>query len=327
LPGMKDSLLSKGHAAVEARLAGLGIVLEEGPSVAHEPHALAAALAAAPGDLVLVLTASATSDRADVGPAALALAGGQLERFGMPVDPGNLLYLGRQGGRPVIGLPGCARAPALNGADWVLERLACGLSVSSEDIAAMGVGGLLKEISTRPQPRSGGGRAAGPGRMRAVAVLLPGAGAPPPLLRLPEVTAHLALCPPDAAAPPGWTCLPLRAGAGPGDVLAAAMAALPETADAALLLQPGPDGAPEAGDVARMLAAFSPEDGREIVGLEGRAPHAPPLVLGRRFFEGVAALSGSETLEAVLAEAGDHVVALAADAPERAGSQRNGDVQ
>jgi molybdenum cofactor cytidylyltransferase len=53
----------------------------------------------------------------------------------------------------VVGLPGCARSPALNGADWVLERLACGLELADADIAAMGVGGLLKEIPQRPQLR------------------------------------------------------------------------------------------------------------------------------------------------------------------------------
>jgi molybdenum cofactor cytidylyltransferase len=55
----------------------------------------------------------------------------------------------------VIGLPGCARSPALNGADWVLSRIACGLAVTGADIAAMGIGGLLKEIPSRPMPRSG----------------------------------------------------------------------------------------------------------------------------------------------------------------------------
>ena len=59
------------------------------------------------------------------------------------------------GGRPVIGLPGCARSPALNGADWVLERIACGRIPTAEDIAAMGVGGLLKESPMRGQPREG----------------------------------------------------------------------------------------------------------------------------------------------------------------------------
>ena len=103
--------------------------------------------------MALILTASATSDPADVAPAGLIAAGGVLTRFGMPVDPGNLLFLGDLGDQPVIGLPGCARSHALNGADWVLERVACGLQVTSADIAAMGVGGLLKEIPSRPQPR------------------------------------------------------------------------------------------------------------------------------------------------------------------------------
>jgi molybdenum cofactor cytidylyltransferase len=73
------------------------------------------------------------------------------------VDPGNLLFFGALGPRPVIGLPGCARSPALNGADWVLARIACGLRVTAADIAAMGIGGLLKEIPTRPMPRAGRG--------------------------------------------------------------------------------------------------------------------------------------------------------------------------
>ena len=53
----------------------------------------------------------------------------------------------------MVGLPGCARSPALNGVDWVLERLSAGIGVTSDDIAAMGVGGLLKEMPERPQPR------------------------------------------------------------------------------------------------------------------------------------------------------------------------------
>ncbi len=121
--------------------------------VPHREEAIAAALISSTEDMVLILTASATSDPCDTGPEALRRAGGRVERFGMPVDPGNLLFLGDLRGRPVVGLPGCARSPALNGADWVLERVVCGVEVTSEDIADMGVGGLLKEIPSRPQPR------------------------------------------------------------------------------------------------------------------------------------------------------------------------------
>ncbi len=151
--GQDVRLARKGEEAIAGRLEALGMDLAGTRLVAHETGAIAAALADLPGEVALILTGSATSDLHDVAPEAVRRAGGSVERFGMPVDPGNLLFLGAQGGRPVIGLPGCARSPALNGADWVLERIACGIAVASDDIAAMGVGGLLKEIGLRPQPR------------------------------------------------------------------------------------------------------------------------------------------------------------------------------
>ncbi|SEP00854.1 molybdenum cofactor cytidylyltransferase [Salinihabitans flavidus] len=145
----------KGRAAIETRLDSLGMTLREVHCVPHERGALRAAILDAKGEMVLILTGSATSDPHDVGPSALREAGGEVIRVGMPVDPGNLLFLGQLGDKPVIGLPGSARSPVLHGADWVLSRVACGIPLSSEDIAGMAVGGLLKEIPTRPMPRRG----------------------------------------------------------------------------------------------------------------------------------------------------------------------------
>ncbi len=146
----------KGRAAMAGRLDRMAMTLSPRVVVPHRAAEIAEALRAAPGEVLFILTGSATSDPADVAPEALRLAGGEVTRFGMPVDPGNLLFLGRLGAKPVIGLPGCARSPALNGADWVLERVVCGIEVASGDIAAMGMGGLLKEIPTRPRPRRDG---------------------------------------------------------------------------------------------------------------------------------------------------------------------------
>ena len=106
-------------------------------------------------EMVLIAGASAILDRRDVIPAAIVACGGAIEHFGMPVDPGNLLLMGRVGAVPVLGLPGCARSPKVNGFDWVLRRLLAGLPVDAAVIARMGVGGLLSEIPTRPQPRAG----------------------------------------------------------------------------------------------------------------------------------------------------------------------------
>ncbi|WP_164657790.1 molybdopterin-binding protein [Tropicibacter sp. Alg240-R139] len=145
----------KGIQAIRGRVEALGMDLIDVRIVRHNSDELAQAVARVEGDIAMILTGSATSDVNDVAPSAVRAAGGQVDRFGMPVDPGNLLFSGRIGARPVIGLPGCARSPALNGADWVLSRVACGIAVTGDDIAAMGVGGLLKEIPTRPQPRAG----------------------------------------------------------------------------------------------------------------------------------------------------------------------------
>ena len=156
LPETKPSILDKNRSALDARLHALGSQIVFERRVPHETAPLAAALKDAGKDgcdPILVFGASAITDRRDVVPAAIEQAGGQIVHFGMPVDPGNLLLLGTLSGAKVVGLPGCARSPKRNGIDFVLERLAADISVTAKDIAAMGVGGLLMEIATRPQPR------------------------------------------------------------------------------------------------------------------------------------------------------------------------------
>ncbi|MBZ9993354.1 NTP transferase domain-containing protein [Mesorhizobium sp. BH1-1-4] len=155
LPGTKPTVLDKTLRVTEARLARSGGRLTAERRTPHEiaPVAEAAIALAHDNDMVVIFGASAMSDFADVVPAAIERAGGIVVRAGMPVDPGNLLVLGTLGGKRVIGAPGCARSPKENGFDWVLDRLVAGLDVTAGDIAGMGVGGLLMEIPTRPQPR------------------------------------------------------------------------------------------------------------------------------------------------------------------------------
>jgi len=157
LPGLAPKVIEKTLRVTAERLApaGAGIIAER--RVPHEEAALSAAikeLLALGAELVIVFGASAIADRRDVIPAAITGIGGAIEHFGMPVDPGNLLLIGRAGGVPVLGAPGCARSPVENGFDWVLMRLLAGLEVTRAELMGMGVGGLLMEIVTRPQPRT-----------------------------------------------------------------------------------------------------------------------------------------------------------------------------
>ena len=156
LPGMKESLIEKARDAVAERVEGLSGEIGGSVVCDHDTEAVAGAIKSlyvkglSP---ILVFGASAIVDRNDVIPSAVLEAGGEVDHLGMPVDPGNLLMLGHIGDYPVVGVPSCARSPKLNGFDWVLQRLMADLPVSADDISGMGVGGLLKEIATRPQPR------------------------------------------------------------------------------------------------------------------------------------------------------------------------------
>ena len=156
LPGLAPKVVEKTLRVTAERLAPAGATIMAERRVPHDEAALKAAIKELLGlgaELVIVFGASAIADRRDVIPAAISGIGGAIEHFGMPVDPGNLLLIGNAGGVPVLGAPGCARSPVENGFDWVLMRLLAGLKVTRAELTGMGVGGLLMEIVTRPQPR------------------------------------------------------------------------------------------------------------------------------------------------------------------------------
>jgi len=157
LPGIKESVMEGAVEATAARVEALMGTLLPVERVRHEEGPVADALTRlrkAGAELLLIAGASAVVDRRDIGPAAILRAGGAIEHFGMPVDPGNLICVGRIGEIPALVLPGCARSPKLNGFDWVLQRIFAGQRVTARDVMGMGVGGLLKEIELRPLPRA-----------------------------------------------------------------------------------------------------------------------------------------------------------------------------
>lgn len=151
----KQELTEKTERVMRQRVESMGSEVGRMSVVEHDANAVSTALnAISPHhDLALVFGASAIVDRGDVVPLAVKQVGGEIEHLGMPVDPGNLLLLAHIGQMPVVGVPTCARSMKINGFDWVLERLLAGIDVGRNDLQQMGVGGLLKEIPSRPQPR------------------------------------------------------------------------------------------------------------------------------------------------------------------------------
>lgn len=179
LPSLKPAVMDKTTRVLERRLAASGNRLARELRVAHRSDAVATAICQATialdrsPRLVIIFGASAVIDEDDVIPAAIRQAGGEILSVGMPVDPGNLMVLGRVGDTYVVGAPGCARSPKENGFDWVLDRILAGEKPDAHDLRGMGVGGLLMEIETRPQPRDSSPEN---GRRVAVAAVILAAG-------------------------------------------------------------------------------------------------------------------------------------------------------
>jgi molybdenum cofactor cytidylyltransferase len=342
LPGLAPKVVDKTIRVLKDRIAPAGATIIGERQVPHDQAPLSKAideLLRAGSELVIVFGASAIADRRDVIPAALEEVGGTIEHFGMPVDPGNLMLVGKARGISVIGAPGCARSPKENGFDWVLMRLLAGLTVAREDITGMGVGGLLMEIVTRPQPRDkavpekgkqvaavvlAAGRST---RMGAVNKMIAEIGGKP----LVRIAAEQALA--SKASPvivvtgherdkveAALKGLDVRFANNPdyaeglGTSLRTGIAAVPPEADGAVILL-GDMPQIDAKLIDRLVAAFDPEKGALVVvpTIEGRRGN--PVIWARRFFPELMAVTGDVGARHIIANVAEAVAEVPVSDP------------
>jgi molybdenum cofactor cytidylyltransferase len=319
LPGLAPKVIEKTLKITADRLAPSGATIVAERRVPHERAALARALddvLKAGAELAIVFGASAIADRRDVIPSALEAIGGHVEQFGMPVDPGNLLMIGDANGHPVIGAPGCARSPKENGFDWVLMRLLAGLPVPRKDITGLGVGGLLMEIVTRPQPRT----EPEPEKGRAIAAVVLGAGKSSrmggpnkllaeingkPLVRMVTEAALASHARPVVVVTghqrerveAALAGLPVKFAYNPhyadglGTSLKAGIAALPPEVDGAIVCL-GDMPQVDADLIDHLIGAFDPDKGALVVIPTIDGKRGNPVVWSRRFFPDLMTVEG-----------------------------------
>jgi len=344
LPGTRDKVLDKAVSTTDKRLTSLGSALVGERRVSHDAAAIAEALKelkAEGCDIYLVAGASAIVDRHDVVPSGIEQAGGKVTHFGMPVDPGNLLLTAELDGKPVLGLPGCAKSPKYNGFDMVLERLAAGLPVGRAEIVRMGAGGLLAEISTRPQPRDDSeSEEAGPQQAPRVAILLLAAGrstrmgGPNKLLQEADgaplvvhaTKAALASQAVEVVVVLGHMAEQVRAAVeqvagangklrfvinpdyadGLSTSVKTGIGALGKDIDAAIV-QLGDMPGVNSALLDRLMAAFSPVEGRSICVPTVGGKRGNPVLWDRRFFPAIAQVSGDTGARHLIGEHTDLV--------------------
>jgi len=232
----------------------------------------------------------------------------------------------------VIGAPGCARSPKENGFEWVLMRLLAGLPVPREAITGMGVGGLLMEIVTRPQPR---GEATVPHEKRIAAVVLAAGrstrmGGPNKLLAeiagrpLVRIAAEAALA---SRADPvivvsghqhaeiqkALSGLSVRLVHNPdfvlglGTSLKTGIAAVPAEADGAIVCL-GDMPRIDADLINRLIAAFDPDRGALVVVPTFEGKRGNPVLWSRRFFPELMAIEGDVGARNLIARYGEAVI-------------------
>ncbi|MEQ9814238.1 MAG: molybdopterin-binding/glycosyltransferase family 2 protein [Azospirillaceae bacterium] len=357
LPSTREKVLDKTATTTADRLRRYGAGLSRERRCGHTVPTVAGELrsmVAGGHDLVLIAGASAITDRRDVLPAAVEAAGGEIVHFGMPVDPGNLLLVARLGDAWVLGLPGCARSPRENGFDWVLQRLMAGIAVGARDITAMGVGGLLSEIPSRPQPRRGSDPGNAPGnqpgsRPRAsmtprIAAIVLAAGQSRRMGGINKLLASvggkaMVRHAVDAALDSGVAETVVVTGhesdaveaalvgsgarfvhnpdfaAGLSTSVAAGIGALGPVIDAALIIL-GDMPYVTGAHLRRLIDAYAPLEGRAIVVPTVAGKRGNPVLWDRRFFGAMRGLSGDVGARHLIGEHGDlvHEVALDDDA-------------
>lgn len=134
--------------AIRRRLERLGARVLPPALAPPDASRLASVLAGQHGrgaEMIVVAGETAIMDLDDLIPRGLRLAGGEVEQLGLPMDPGQLLLLGRLGDLPVVGAPGCVRGTGPDGFDAVVPRLLAGEELTGTDLRALGHGGLLSD--------------------------------------------------------------------------------------------------------------------------------------------------------------------------------------
>jgi molybdopterin biosynthesis enzyme len=100
-------------------------------------------------ETLLLVSGTNALDPLDPVFAALEQLGARMQRIGMPVHPGTLLWIATWRDATIIGLPSCGLGPQVTGFDLVLPKLLAEGAIRDEDLAGLGHGGILNFARAR----------------------------------------------------------------------------------------------------------------------------------------------------------------------------------
>ncbi len=107
---------------------------------------------------MIIVTGGMSVDPDDVTPSAIKNTGAEIVKYGAPALPGAMFLLAYKCNIPLIGLPACAMYFQNTILDILLPRLMAGEKVTSEEIAALGHGGLCRRCENCTFPKCSFGK-------------------------------------------------------------------------------------------------------------------------------------------------------------------------
>ncbi|HXY30242.1 MAG TPA: hypothetical protein VEI06_05995 [Gemmatimonadaceae bacterium] len=141
--------------SVREKVEWFGSRLLEPRFVTSTAEAVAAAIegAMADGADFLLMAGTKAMDPLDPSFVALDRLGVKLERYGVPVHPGSLLWLANHGRLTIVGMPTCGLFTQATVFDLLFPRMLAGERLTKGVLSSLGHGGLLtREMAGRFPP-------------------------------------------------------------------------------------------------------------------------------------------------------------------------------
>ncbi|MGM9529464.1 MAG: molybdopterin-binding protein [Phascolarctobacterium sp.] len=148
---------------IEEKLAEFGVEVIYKQVLGDNPHAVTAAIKTVIEEMgaeLVCCTGGMSVDPDDRTPLAIKNTGAQIISYGAPVLPGAMFLLAYYGDNrvPVMGLPGCVMYSKRTIFDLVLPRVIACDSVTAEELASLGEGGLCLNCKICTYPACGFGK-------------------------------------------------------------------------------------------------------------------------------------------------------------------------
>ncbi|HEX9163714.1 MAG TPA: hypothetical protein VF980_18545, partial [Thermoanaerobaculia bacterium] len=139
---MRDDRLLR---SVNDKLRWFGCNVREVVELARDAESIRLAMQsrADSGATLFVVSGSNALDPLEPVFTALEQIGAKMQRSGMPVHPGTLLWLASWRDITIIGLPSCGLGTQITAFDLVLPKVLAEGGISDEEITALGHGGML----------------------------------------------------------------------------------------------------------------------------------------------------------------------------------------